>query len=107
MLILSSVPQGYLNKPCRIPSQSSNSPWTFFVDVVVRDLKDLRGEWLSSTKLGSRILFLRMIMWERLKKTEFCKRLRSVPCVAFPKCNQALELGCHTVVNVPAELVLW
>ena len=49
MIILSSIPQGYLNKPCWIPSQSSNSPWTFFVDVLVRDLKDLCGEWLSST----------------------------------------------------------
>ena len=55
MLILSSVSQGYLNKPCRIFSQSSNSPWTFFVDVVVSDSKDLRGEWLLSNEIGKLI----------------------------------------------------
>ena len=48
-----------------------------------------------------------MTLKERMKETEFFERTRSVPCVAFPECKQALELGWHADVDLPEEIVLW
>ena len=59
---------------------------------MVRDLKDLRGEWSSSMKSGNWFLFLMMIMLQRLKKTEICKRLRSVPWLLFQNANKSWSL---------------
>ena len=44
-------------------------------------------------EVGFHVDFLR----EKLKETEFCERLRFVPCVAFLICDQSFELESNTV----------